>query len=61
MSCMCENRKRMEDIGQMRSLAKKAAMMDGKVYVLYENDGIFGFVPEGVAYKGEFIEYVWYI
>lgn len=48
MSCMCENRKRMEDIGRMRSLAKKAAMMEGKVYVLYENDGIFGFVPEGV-------------
>lgn len=61
MSCMCENRKRMEDIGRMRSLAKKAAMMERKVYVLYENGGIFGFVPEGVEYKGAFIEYVWYI
>lgn len=61
MSCACENRKRMEDIERMRSLAKKAAKMEGKVCILYENDGIFGFVPEGVEYKGVFVEYVWYI
>lgn len=61
MSCSCENRKRMEDIERMRALAKKAAGMEGRVYILYENDGVFGFVPEGVEYKGAFVEYVWYI
>lgn len=61
MSCACENRKRQEDIGRMRSLAKKAAIMERRVYILYENGGVFGFVPEGVEYKGVFVEFVWYI
>nr|DAJ20136.1 MAG TPA: hypothetical protein [Siphoviridae sp. ctDlU28] len=45
----------------MRLLAKKAAIMERCVYILYENGGVFGFVPEGVEYKGVFVEYVWYI
>jgi len=61
MSCSCENRKRMEDIERMRALAKKSAKMDNKVYVLYQNEGVFGFVPDGVEYEGVFVEYVWYI
>lgn len=60
MSCGCENRKRMEDIEKMRSLAKKAARMEGRVYVLYEKDGVFGFVADGEKYEGSLVEYVWY-
>lgn len=61
MSCACENRKRQEDIRKMRELAKRAARMEGKVYVLYEHKGTFGFVPEGSEYKGRLVEYVWYV
>lgn len=61
MSCGCENRKRMEDKARMRELAKKAAVLDGVVYVLYERDGVFGFCREGDVYEGEFVELVWYI
>lgn len=60
MSCGCENRKRMEDISRMRSLAKVAAKMEGRIYILYEKDGIFNFVPRGEKYNGVFVEYIWY-
>lgn len=61
MSCSCENRKRLEDIEYIRSLAKKMAKMEGCIYVLYEKNGIFNFVPDGKEYDGIFIEYVWYL
>lgn len=60
MSCGCENRRRMQDLGKMRSLAKKAARMEGRVYVLYEQGGVFGFVADGEPYSGRLVEYVWY-
>lgn len=60
MSCGCENRKRQADLERMRGLAKKAAAMECRVYVLFEHNGVFGFVAEGEEYKGEFVEYVWY-
>lgn len=60
MSCMCENRKRQEDMARMRSLARKAARLEGRVYVLYERDGRFGFVADGEPYNGRLVEYVWY-
>lgn len=60
MGCACENKKRMSDIANMRSLARKAAILDGKVYVLYENNGIFSFCPRGEGFKGKFIEFVWF-
>lgn len=60
MSCGCENRKRMQDIARMRELAKKAARMEGRVYVLYEQGGVFGFVADGESYRGRLVEYVWY-
>ena len=60
MSCGCENRKRMEDLKYMRGLARKAAKMEGRVYVLFEKDGVFGFVAEEECYDGKFVEYVWY-
>lgn len=61
MSCGCENRKRQEDIERMRVLARKAARMEERVYVLYEKKGgVFGFVPEGCPYEGKLVEYVWH-
>lgn len=61
MSCWCDNKKRMQDIERVRSLARIAAKMDRSVYVLYEKkDGTFDFVPEGMEYKGKFIELVFY-
>lgn len=51
----------MQDIERVRSLARIAAKMDRSVYVLYEKkDGTFDFVPEGMEYKGKFIELVFY-
>ncbi|WP_181996304.1 hypothetical protein [Bacteroides fragilis] len=51
----------MQDIERVRSLARIAAKMDRSVYVLYEKkDGTFDFVPEGMGYKGKFIELVFY-
>jgi hypothetical protein len=50
----------MADIANMRMLARKVAQMEGKVYVLYENGGIFNFCPRGEMFKGVFIEYVWF-
>lgn len=59
MGCACENKKRMADIAKMRSLARKAAKMEGKVYILYEKDGVFNFCPRGETFNGKLIEYVW--
>jgi hypothetical protein len=50
----------MEDISRMRSLAKVAAKMEGRIYILYEKDGVFNFVPRGEKYNGVFVEYIWY-
>lgn len=60
MSCGCENRKRMEDLEKVRSLARKAARMEGRVYVVYEKGGVYGFVAEGERYDGKMVEYVWW-
>ena len=61
MGCACENKKRMADIAKMRSLARKAAKMEGKVYILYEKDGVFQFFArEAKMFNGKLIEYVWF-
>lgn len=60
MSCCCENRKRQEDMETMRQLAKRAAKMEHRIYILYERDGVFGFVAEGEPYTGKMVEYIWY-
>lgn len=61
MSCGCENKKRLQDLCNVRELAKKAAKLEGVVYVIYEHNGVFNFVPDGCAFVGTFVEYVWYI
>lgn len=62
MSCGCYNKEKEADLSRMRSLAKKAARMEGKMYVLFKkNDSTYSFVPEGVDYVGVFIEFVHYL
>ena len=38
----------------------KATKMEGKVYILYEKDGVFNFCPRGEMFNGKLIEYVWF-
>lgn len=61
MSCGCDNKKRMQDLSRVRDLAKKAAKMEGVVYVIYERGGEYVFVREGEKYIGNFVEYIWFI
>ena len=61
MSCGGENKQRQQDLVRMRELAKKAAKIDGVVYVLYERNGVYCFAREDEEYEGKFVEYVWYI
>ena len=44
MGCGCENKKIMSDYERVAMLAKKAAMLDGCVYVVYrKSDGTYSF------------------
>ncbi len=62
MSCGCENRKRMSDYEHVAMLAKKAAQMEGCVYVVYrKKDGTYSFDKEGGEIKGTVVEYKHYL
>lgn len=62
MSCGCYNKQKEEDLKRMRELAKKAAHMEEKIYVLFcKQDGTYSFVPEGIEYNGKFIEFIHYL
>ena len=44
MSCACEQKKAMSDYDRVASLAKKAAVLDQCVYVVYQReDGTYAF------------------
>lgn len=58
MGCGCDNLRLAMERSRMRGLAKRAAQMDGCVYVLYEWNGVYGFVREGEVYKGRLVEMV---
>ena len=38
----------------------KQGIAEGKVYILYEKDGVFNFCPRGETFNGKLIEYVWF-
>lgn len=60
MSCGCSGNKRQRELVSMRELAKKAATMDGCVYILYlKPDGFYGIAKENETYEGKLIEYVY--
>ncbi len=48
----------MRELEHMRSVAEKAALLEGCVYVLYRQDDVFRFCRDGEYYAGEFVEYV---
>lgn len=59
MSCKQEN-KRLSTIKRMRELARKSAIMEGCVYVLFEKkNGTFGFAKEGDKFEGKLEEYIY--
>lgn len=62
MSCGYYNKQKQKDYEHIRSLAKKCAVMEGTMYILYmRDDGIYSFVREGSAYSGKFIEFIHYL
>lgn len=58
MSCGCDNLKMAMERSRMRGLAKRAAQLDGCTYVLYVQNGVYGFAREGEPYKGKVVEKV---
>lgn len=62
MGCGCENKKIMSDYERVAMLAKKAAMLDGCVYVVYrKSDGTYAFDKEGTEIYGTIVEYKHYL
>lgn len=53
MSCGCENLKKRLNLGVMKSLAEKAAVLDGCEYVVYEYRGAYNFCRVGDEVKGK--------
>ncbi len=62
MVCSCENKKRMSDYEHVAMLAKKAAVMERCVYVIYQKkDGTYAFEKEGAEIDGIIVEYKHYL
>lgn len=57
-NCLCNGNKVMRELEHMRSLAGKAADLDGCIYILYRIDGVYKFCREDEAYIGDFVEYI---
>lgn len=58
MGCSCENKKKMSDYEHVAMLAKKAAVMEGCVYVIYrKKDVTYAFDKEGTEIDGIIVEY----
>ena len=58
MNCGCESLRLSMERSRMRKLAKRAALLDGCNYVLYEYKGVYGFVRQGEEHKGRQVEIV---
>lgn len=62
MSCGCENKKVMSERERVSDLARKAAILDGCVYVVYlKSDGTYAFDKDGTEIKGTVVEYRHYL
>lgn len=61
MSCGCENKKIMCEYSHMRELAKKAAMLEECVYVVYKkHDGTYSF-DKASEITDNIVEYIYHI
>ena len=62
MACSCEIKKMQSELERISELAKKAAVLDGCVYVVYQKeDGTYAFDKLGDEIKGKIVEYRHYL
>lgn len=62
MSCGCDIRKEMGELERVSELARKAAMLDECIYVVYlKADGTYSFEKLGTEIKGTIVEYRHYL
>lgn len=62
MSCNCEMKKVMSELERVSELARKAAILDECVYVVYrKDDGTYAFDKDGTEIKGSIVEYRHYL
>lgn len=62
MSCGCEIRKEMGELERVSELARKAAMLDECVYVVYlKPDGTYSFDRIGTEINGVIVEFRHYL
>lgn len=58
MSCRCENKKTMCEYSHVSELARKTAILERCIYVVYKKaDGTFGFDKIGAEIEGTNVEY----
>lgn len=62
MSCGCDIRKEMSELERVSELARKAAMLEECIYVVYlKADGTYSFDKLGTEIKGTIVEYRHYL
>lgn len=62
MSCGCDIRKEMSELERVSELARKAAMLDECIYVVYlKADGTYSFDKLGTEIKGTIVKYRHYL
>ena len=62
MSCACERKKVMSDLERVSGLARKAAMLEGKVMAVFRrSDGTYGFCSVGECGVVDVVEYRHYL
>ena len=62
MSCACERKKAMSDMERVSGLARKAAMLLGKIQAVYVNsDGTYGFCGVDELKGEDVVEYRHYL
>lgn len=62
MSCGCEIKKEMSELNRVSDLARKAAVLDECIYVVYlKADGTYSFDKLGTEIKGTIVEYRHYL
>lgn len=61
MSCDCENMRKSSELERIRSLARKAAQLNGCIYVIVKRpDGTYCFNAIETASGGKIVEYIHY-
>ena len=62
MSCGCEMKRILSELCRVSELARKAAILDKCIYVVYlKSDGTYTFEMEGQEITGEIVEYRHYL